>query len=151
MKKTLFFLLTCYVPGAYLNNVYANDAYVQWEISNNAILKPLTNKKGSISRGRALVIATDKGNCLACHVLPINEEPFHGNLGPDLSHIASRLNEGELRLRVVDEKQLNPQTIMPGYYRNPSLLTLVANEYSGKTLLSAQEVEDIVAYLMTLK
>lgn len=146
MKKAIFFLLTCCTSHA-----FAGDAYVQWKNTNNAIQKPLTNKKGNASHGRALVIATDKGNCLACHVLPIHEEAFHGNLGPDLSHIASRLSEGELRLRVVDEKQVNPQSIMPGYYRNPSLFTLVANEYSGMTLLSAQEVEDVVAYLMTLK
>lgn len=146
MKKALLILLTCYASHA-----FADDAYVEWENTNNAIIKPLTNKKGNVSRGLALVIANDKGNCLACHVLPVAEEPFHGNLGPDLSHIASRLNEGELRLRVVDEKQINPHSIMPGYYRHPGLLNLVANEYSGMTLLSAQEVEDVVAYLMTLK
>jgi len=146
MKKILLLILTCYVF-----NVFAKDTYVQWKNTNNAINKSLTNKKGNVSSGRTLVIANDKGNCLACHALPIEEEPFHGNLGPDLSHIASRLNEGELRLRVVDEKQINPLSIMPGYYRNPGLLNLVANEYSGMTILSAQEVEDVVAYLMTLK
>ena len=146
MKKALLFLITCCAT-----NVSANEPYVQWVNTSNAINKPLTNQKGNASQGRTLVIASDKGNCLACHTLPINEEPFHGNLGPDLSHIASRLSEGELRLRVVDEKQINPLSIMPGYYRNPSLFNLVANEYSGMTLLSAQEVEDVVAYLMTLK
>ncbi len=146
MKPLLLFLFTCYAPP-----VFASDAYVQWENTNNAIHKPLTDEKGNASRGRALVIANDKGNCLACHVLPVDEEPFHGDLGPDLSHVASRLSEAELRLRVVDEKQINPLSIMPGYYRDPSLFNLVANEYTGKTLLSAQEVEDVVAYLVTLK
>lgn len=147
MKKVLLLLLlTCCA-----SHVFAIDTYVQWKNTNNTINKPLTNKKGNVSSGRVLVIANNKGNCLACHAMPIEEEPFHGNLGPDLSHIASRLSEGELRLRVVDEKQVNPLSIMPGYYRNPNLFNLVASDYLGKTLLSAQEVEDVVAYLMTLK
>ena len=107
--------------------------------------------RGDARRGRALVISTDKGNCLACHKMPISEEIFHGTLGPDLSHVASRLTEAQLRLRLVDEKQINPQTIMPGYYRNPKNFHLVADEYAGKTLLSAQQVEDVLAYLMSLK
>ncbi len=146
MKISLAFLLI-----SFSTQVPAGEAYVQWQSHNYAISKPLTNMKGNAARGRALVIATDKGNCLACHVMPIKEEPFHGNLGPDLSYVASRLTEAELRLRVVDEKQINPHTIMPGYYRKPALLKLVANEYNNRTILSAQEVEDVVAYLMTLK
>lgn len=128
-----------------------DEGYVQWKNENFAIEDPLTDEAGDVQRGRTLVIATDKGNCLACHKMPIPEEPFHGTLGPDLGNIANRLNEAQIRLRVVDEKQINPHTVMPGYYRDPEKLRLVANEYTGQTLLTAQEVEDVVAYLMTLK
>ena len=130
--------------------VNAEPAYVHWQSENFAITKPLTNKPGNAVKGRQLVIEQDKGNCLACHVLPVPEERFFGSIGPDLTQVASRLSEAELRLRVVDEKAVNPQTIMPGYYRDPAKLTLVANEYEGKTMLTAQEVEDVVAYLLTL-
>jgi sulfur-oxidizing protein SoxX len=130
MKKFVLALFSC-VPLT----VSATEAYVAWQSENFAISEALT----------------DRGNCLACHKMPIPEEPFHGTLGPDLSQVAARLSEAEMRLRVVDEKQLNPLTVMPGYYRDPGKLHLVAEEYTGKTLLTAQQVEDVVAYLMTLK
>ena len=83
--------------------------------------------------------------------MPVSEEVFHGTLGPDLTHVASWLNEAQLRLRLVDEKQVNPLTVMPGYYRDPKNFNLVAEEYADKTLLTAQEIEDVLAYLLTLK
>ncbi|NIR60970.1 MAG: sulfur oxidation c-type cytochrome SoxX, partial [Gammaproteobacteria bacterium] len=70
-------------------------------------------------RGRALAVRKDKGNCLACHAMPIPEAAPYGDVGPPLTHVAARLTEGELRLRVVDEKLVNPATIMPGFYRHP--------------------------------
>ena len=127
------------------------EDYVAWETDNDEIRQALNGLKGNAVRGRQLAIDQDKGNCLSCHHLPIPEEIFHGNVGPDLHGVASRLTQGQLRLRVVDEKIINPLTIMPGYYRDPEKLRLVANEYYGKTMLSAQEIEDVVAYLMTLK
>jgi len=146
MRKLALLLFTC-LPL----HVSAAQDYVAWKSENFAISKPLTDMPGDVARGRQLVIERDRGNCLACHKMPIAEEVFFGTLGPDLTRVAARLSEAQLRLRVVDEKQVNPQTVMPGYYRDPSLLHLVANEYAGKTLLTAQQVEDVVAYLMTLK
>ena len=127
------------------------DPYYAWQMKNFAINEPLGNIKGDAERGKQLSIAPEKGGCLTCHEMPIPEEDFHGNIGPSLIGIASRLTEGELRLRVVDQKQINPETIMPGYYRHPKHFTLVAEDYAGKTFLTSQEVEDVVAYLLTLK
>ena len=129
---------------------FAAEDYVQWQRDGYAIPRPLAGLKGDAARGRALVIDRAKGNCLACHRLPIPGEEFQGTVGPPLHGVASRLSEGELRLRVVDEKQLNPATIMPGYYRDPKTLNRVADDWWGRTILSAQEVEDVVAYLQTL-
>jgi len=127
------------------------DPYYPWQMENFAIEAPLGGLKGNAQRGRQIVIDSHKGSCLACHEMPIREESFHGNIGPSLLGVATRLTESQIRLRVVDEKQINPDTIMPGYYRHPKHFTLVAEDYEGKTFLTAQEVEDVVAYLLTLK
>jgi sulfur-oxidizing protein SoxX len=115
-----------------------------WEPSRMA---PLTAEKGDPARGRVAVIK--KGNCLACHVMPIPEEPDHGDIGPPLDGVGSRLIPAELRMRVADPKVLNPDTIMPSFYKHD--LNRVAKAWEGKTILDAQEVEDVVAYLSTLK
>lgn len=129
----------------------AEQAYLNWQREGLGIPRPLGELRGDPERGRALVIDRHKGNCLACHVLPIPEETFHGTLGPPLLGVGARLSEAELRLRVVDEKQINPLSVMPGYYRAPRHFRQVLAAYEGKTLLSAQEVEDVVAYLVTLR
>ena len=110
----------------------------------------MTGQPGDPANGRKLAINRKQGNRLACHVLPIPEQPFHGDVGPDLSEAGGTLSEGELRLRVVDSKVLNPDTIMPAFYRNDGFHR-VLKQFQGKTVLSAQQVEDVVAYLMTLK
>lgn len=125
--------------------------YVAWTADGDAIAAPLGGLRGDPVRGRALAIRPDKGTCLTCHALPIPEEAFHGTLGPPLDGIGARLNAGQLRLRIADEQRLNPLTIMPGFHRDPATLNQVAWDYAGRTMLSAQEVEDIVAYLLTLK
>ena len=147
----LSFLLTVLFGMSLLTPIAHAEPYYAWQMENFAINAPLGGLKGDAKRGKQLSIASDKGGCLVCHEMPIPEESFHGNIGPSLIGIASRLTEGELRLRVVDEKQINPETVMPGYYRHPKYFNLVAEDYEGKTYLSAQEVEDVVAYLLTLK
>ncbi|TAN56636.1 MAG: sulfur oxidation c-type cytochrome SoxX [Magnetospirillum sp.] len=102
---------------------------------------------GDVGRGRIAVIG--KGNCLACHHLPIPEEPDHGDIGPDLSAVGSRLTAAELAARIKDPKIINPDTIMPSFLRAD--LHRVAKNWQGKTILSSQEVADVVAYLLTLK
>ncbi len=127
------------------------EAYLPWEVVDFAIADPLGGLTGDPERGRALAAARDKGNCLACHRLPIPEEPDQGNLGPPLDGVGTRLTPGQIRLRLVDESYLNPATIMPGFYRDPALLHRVAPARAGRTVLDAQEIEDVLAYLVTLK
>ncbi len=119
-------------------------------VGGESIDKSLTGQPGDPVNGRKLAINRKLGNCLACHVLPIPEQAFHGNVGPDLSEAGGNLSEGEIRLRVVDSKVLNPDTIMPAFYRNDGF-ERVMKKFQGKTMLSAQQVEDVVAYIMTLK
>ena len=115
-----------------------------------SIPKALTDAAGDPDRGRKIAINRKQGNCLACHILPIPEESFHGETGPDLHGVAGRYTAGELRLRIVDPKVINPGTLMPAFYRNDGFHR-VAKNFKGKAILDAQQVEDLVAYLMTLK
>ena len=115
-----------------------------------SVPKSLTGKAGDPVAGRETAIGRKKGNCLACHVLPIPEQAFHGEVGPDLSDVGSRMSAGEMRLRIVDPKVSNDETIMPSFYKTDGFHR-VLEKFQGKTILSAQEVEDVIAYLMTLK
>jgi L-cysteine S-thiosulfotransferase len=110
----------------------------------------LTGVKGDPSRGRAIVANRQLGLCLLCHSAPIPEERFQGNLAPDLRGVGARLPEGEIRLRLIDPARANPQTIMPAYFKTEGL-NRVAPSYRGKPVLSAEQIEDVVAYLVTLK
>ena len=118
--------------------------------ADDAIDQPLTDQPGDAARGRAIVANRQVGLCLLCHTGPIPEERFQGNLAPDLAGAGTRLSEGQLRLRLVDSQRVNPQTIMPAYYRSEGLAR-VAAPWQGKTVLAAQQVEDVVAYLRTLR
>lgn len=119
-------------------------------VDGHSIPKSLTGKPGDPVKGRAVAIHRKKGNCLACHEMPIPEQPYHGQVGPNLAGVGSRLTEGEIRLRIVNPKYVNPHTIMPAFYRTEGLHR-VAKKFQGKPMLTAEEVEDVVAYLMTLK
>ena len=125
--------------------------YCHWEVKNLAIDEPLCGLQGDPQRGLKIAIDTHAGNCLACHMLPIPEEPLHGTVGPPLYGIGARMTEGQIRLRMVDEQKINPATIMPGFYSDPRKANRVANDFWGKTFLTAQQLEDVVAYLMTIK
>jgi sulfur-oxidizing protein SoxX len=110
----------------------------------------LTGARGDPARGRAIVANRQVGLCLLCHSGPFPEERFQGNLAPDLKGAGSRWSEGQLRLRIVDPARVNPVTIMPAYHRTEGL-TRVAPAFRGKPILSAEQIEDVVAYLTTLK
>lgn len=119
-------------------------------IVGDAIAVSLTGTAGNAQRGRAIVANRNVGLCLLCHSGPFPEERFQGNLAPPLNGAGSRLSEGQLRLRMVDSGRINPASIMPAYFRTEGL-TRVAPAFAGKTVLSAEQVEDVVAYLQTLR
>lgn len=119
-------------------------------IVGDAIAVSLTGTAGDAQRGRAIVANRNVGLCLLCHSGPFPEERFQGNLAPPLNGAGSRLSEGQLRLRMVDSGRVNPASIMPAYFRTEGL-TRVAPAFAGKTVLSAEQVEDVVAYLQTLR
>ena len=120
------------------------------QIVGNAIPRSLTGQPGDAVRGRAIVANRSVGLCLLCHSGPIAEERFQGDLAPSLAGAGSRWSEGQLRLRIVDGSRLNADTIMPAYYRAQDLHR-VARNFEGRTILTAAQVEDVVAYLVTLK
>jgi sulfur-oxidizing protein SoxX len=127
----------------------APDAVAQ-QVVGDAIPASLTGQPGDAARGRAIVANRSLGLCLLCHSGPIAEERFQGDLAPSLAGAGSRWSEGQLRLRIADGARLNADTIMPPYYRTTGLQR-VARNFEGKTILSAAQVEDVVAYLATLR
>ena len=132
------------------NAIAAEKMMMKYVVKDGKIAKSLTGKPGNAANGRKLAINRKLGNCLACHVMPIPEQTFHGLVGPDLNGVASRRSVGEVRLLIVNPKLANPDTIMPAFYRKDGLHR-VMKKFQGKTMLSAEQVEDLVAYTMTLK
>ncbi|HET9046098.1 MAG TPA: sulfur oxidation c-type cytochrome SoxX [Casimicrobiaceae bacterium] len=120
------------------------------KVVGDGIPDPVAATPGDAARGRSLMLARDPANCLLCHAMPDPAARFAGDLGPPLAGIGGRLTIPQLRLRVADIIRLNPATIMPSYYRVDGL-SLVASAYRGKPILTAAEIEDVVAYLATLR
>jgi sulfur-oxidizing protein SoxX len=120
-----------------------------YEVVGDAIPKSLTGMPADPERGRAIVVKREN-TCLLCHSGPFPDQRFQGDVSPNLSGTGSRWSEGELRLRLVDASRLNAATIMPSYYRVDGL-NRVAQSFRGKPVLTAEQIEDVVAYLKTLK
>lgn len=116
----------------------------------DALPQPLTAVPGDAARGRAIVASRQAGLCLLCHPAPIPEERFQGNLAPDLAGAGARWSAAQLRLRIVDARRLNPQTLMPPYHDTDGLQRVGA-AWQGRPVLDAQQVEDVVAWLVTLQ
>jgi sulfur-oxidizing protein SoxX len=146
--------MRCWPTVSLIAALLATQAYAQalrpHEIRGDSIPASLTGAKGDPARGRAIVMNRQVGLCLLCHTGPFPEERFQGDLAPDLRGAGSRWSEGELRLRMVDARKFNPDTIMPSYYALDGL-TNVAASFRGKPLLTAEQIEDVVAFLTTLK
>ena len=137
------------VAGLALPGNAAAQALQSYAVDGDAIAASLTGAPGDATRGRALVL-NRLSTCILCHSGPFPEEKFQGDLAPDLKGAGSRWSEGQLRLRLVEGSRLNPATIMPSYYRIDGLIR-VGPAWRGKPILSAEQIEDIVAYLASLR
>jgi len=128
----------------------AQGALRPFTVTGGAIAAPLTGIKGDAERGRAIVTNRQMGLCLLCHSGPFPAEKFQGTIAPNLKGAGARWSEGQLRLRMVDARRLNADTIMPPYYRIDGLRR-VAPAFRGKPVLTAEQIEDVVAFLVTLQ
>jgi sulfur-oxidizing protein SoxX len=125
-----------------------SGAQVVW--TGDAVQTALSPNPGDPIKGRAIVTSRQTGLCILCHSGPFPEERFQGNLAPDLRLSVANLSVGQLRARLVDPARSNPNTIMPAYFRIDHLQR-VAPQFAGKTVLTGQEIEDVLAYLLTIK
>lgn len=125
------------------------QALATYTVSGDGIAQSLTGRPGDATRGRALVVERSS-TCILCHSGPFPEVRFQGDLAPSLAGAGSRWSIPQLRLRLVDANSLNPGTIMPSYYR-VSGLERVGRTWRDKPILAAEQIEDIVAYLATLR
>ena len=119
-------------------------------VAGDAVMQSLTGSAGDPARGRAIITDRQKGFCLLCHSGPFSEEPLQGNLAPSLAGAGSRWNEGQLRLRLMDNKRINAESIMPAYHRIEGL-NRVGHVWRDWPILNAAEIEDVLAFLMGLK
>ena len=120
-----------------------------YAVVGDAIPASLTGTPGDATRGRALVVERSS-TCILCHSVPFPEQRFQGDVAPSLAGTGRRWSEGAIRLRLVDAARLNAATIMPSYYRIDGL-DRVSRAWQGKPILTAEQIEDIVAYLVTLR
>lgn len=152
LSRTMLLLLLA-MPGPGLaDEEQIVEGDVRYTIIDGTVIPAsLTGKPGDPARGREVFVDRGSGNCLGCHaVAQLAEEPFHGTVGPPLDGIGSRRSAEELRLQIVNPKVLNPDSVMPAFFSTAGLSD-VLDKYRGKTILSAVQVEDVVAFLETLK
>jgi len=126
------------------------DSIARYAVIGDSIPVPLAEPAGDSDRGRRIVVDRQLGLCLLCHSGPFAEARSQGNLATDLSGAGSRWSEGQLRLRLVDPQRIDPQSIMPAYHRVEGL-TRVGSAWQGKPVLTAHQIEDVVAFLRTLR
>ena len=145
-----FALATAMLAGmTAVTTVLAQEIPRPYRVVGNAIPESLTGERGDPARGRAIVIKREN-TCLLCHSGPFPEERFQGDLSPTLKGTGGRWSEGELRLRMVDASRLNPASIMPSFYKVDGL-NRVGPSWRGKPILTAEQIEDVVAFLATLR
>ena len=139
-----------FVCGAPLYTSQADEQPASSRILNEGLPAPLTDRPGDTERGRRTVLDRERGDCVVCHALPLPARRFHGTVGLPLDNVGNRYTAAELRLRLLDPKALNPRSIMPAYHTVEGLHS-VLEAYRGQPILTAQEIEDVVAYLLTLR
>jgi sulfur-oxidizing protein SoxX len=138
------FALLCLLAGCVTGGL--ESSYV---VTGDEIRTPLAAGAPDAARGRAILVSRES-NCILCHAAPETGERFFGNLGPPLSGVGARLSAAQLRMRIVDSARLNRETIMPAYYKVDGLMR-VSETYRGNPILTASQIEDVIAYLQTLK
>jgi sulfur-oxidizing protein SoxX len=143
-------MIVATMGAAWLGVASAQEPLKPFAVVGDAIPLSLTGQTGDPTRGRAIVTNRQVGLCLLCHSGPFPEERLQGTMAPDLSGTGARWSEAQLRLRVVDASRLNVDTIMPPYYRADGLYR-VAPSFRGKPILTASQIEDVVAFLATLR
>lgn len=149
MKKTIIAVAALLLGTSSAYAEVVSPGNVMFE--NGAVAKSLSGVAGDPAAGRKAFLNRKQGNCLACHTSSdMVNEPFHGEVGPSLDGVATRWSEAELRGIVTNSKKTFEGTIMPAFYID-SGYNRPLDKFAGKSILTAQQVEDIVAYLMTLK
>lgn len=150
MRGAVAWVLATATFAASATGATSADILLPYIVTVDRVETPLGGQSGDAIRGERLVRDRERGNCLICHQIPVPAERFQGDLGPPLAGVGSRLSIGQLRLRLIDQTRINPDTIMPAYYRIEGLVR-VAPRYLGQPALTAAEIEDVIAWLVTLK
>ena len=150
--RRLVAALAAMVPCAHVAPVAAADLAEMPPLQVVADGAPvaLSASAGDAGRGRSLLVARESANCVLCHVVPDADMRFPGDVGPSLAGVGARFSVAQLRLRVADNLRVNPSSVMPSYYKVAGL-DRVAAQYAGRPVLTGAEVEDVVAYLATLR
>ncbi len=126
------------------------EELVAFKVVGDGIPLSLTGMPGNPERGRQTIRDASNVTCLICHKVPIAGEPDQGEIGPSLAGVGARYSEAQLRLRLVNPKAFNPDTIMPAYYRTEGLVR-VLNMYKDRPIYTPTQIEDVVAFLALLK
>ena len=126
------------------------DTLVPFTVTGDAIAEPLGGARGDATRGKAILFDQERGNCTICHPVPGGDARLQGNVAPPLAGVGGRLTEGQLRLRLIDGTRINPDTVMPPYYRIVGLAR-VGEAWRDRPVLPAAEIEDVLAFLGTFR
>lgn len=156
MKLSVLTIAATFVAGAAFAGGVAPKDVVYTE--DGAVEASLSGAAGDAASGAKIVSSKKLGNCIACHqVTALSDSPFHGEVGPTLDGVADRWSEAELRGILSNSKKTFEGTVMPAYYKVDGFVR-PGKAYTGKApdgpldpLLSAQQIEDVVAFLSTLK
>lgn len=149
MKPIRTLALAALLTG--IAGVAAADQHPKFKIVDGGVPASLTGQAGDAAAGKKVMINRKQGNCLSCHAISqLSDQPFHGEIGPSLDGVAERYNEAQFRLILANSKMVFEDTIMPAFYRADGY-SRTAKKFKGKTILSAKQVEDVVAFLQTLK